>query len=246
LDEQLREGLERLGPDALAIAYLQDHTATYLDPSTLDGVLLTIGRHPRIISTAIGTRPDCLPTPVLDVLASHAARTELLVEVGLQSANDRTLRLVRRGHTVACFTDAVRRLHSRDLRVCAHVILGLPTVGSRGLTREGAQDASATARLLASLDVEAVKLHNCHVLAGTPLADLFLAGLFQPPDLDEYVDLLAPFLEHLPWAVEVHRLVGEARPPALLAPAFTARKAQALQHIRRALGERGAFQGRLA
>ena len=109
---------------------------------------------------------------------------------------------------------------------------------------ETAEDASATARLLGRLGVEAVKLHNCHVLQGTPLADLHRRGRYRPPDLDEYIERLIPFLEHLPPTTEIHRLVGEARPPRLIAPAFTADKARTLERIRAALIERDTWQGK--
>ena len=194
----------------------------------------------------MGTRPDCLPPAIVEVLARYGGQLDLLVELGLQSANPRTLRLVNRAHTVECFVEAVHRLHLRDLRVCAHVILGLPTPTPRGLDREGPADAVATARLIASLGIEAVKLHNCHVLDGTPLAELFRCGLYHPPGLDDYIELLQAFLEHLPEEVEVHRLLGEACRPALLAPAFTGHKLKSLHLIRAALTARGSYQGKQA
>jgi radical SAM protein (TIGR01212 family) len=245
--EQVTQGLARLGPGVAAVAYLRDHTATLLPAERLARVLDELRRAPRVVAVAIGTRPDCLPRPIVDLLARHAAEIDLWVELGLQTANDRTLELIRRGHDVRCFVAAVEQLHRRGIRVCAHVILGLPTPGRRGaIGTETVDDAVATARLIAATGVEAVKLHNCHVLADTPLAELHRRGRYDPPDLAGYIDRLIPFLEHLPPTVEIHRLVGEAREPELLAPAFTGDKAAALAAIRAELAARDTYQGRRA
>ena len=242
IEAQLEQGLARLrGP--LAIAYLQDHTATLLPPGRLHEVLVKVTASSRVVAVTLGTRPDCLPEPILDVLASHAARIDLMVELGLQTTNEEALRLVNRQHTARCFELAIRRLRHRNIRTCAHVILGLPGGGT--WQPLGIDDAVATARFLGRLGVDAVKIHNCHVLDGTALADLYHKGLYDPPDLEGYIARLVALLEHLPPSVEIHRLVGEAHPPLLLAPSFTAEKARALTRIRSALEERDTWQGRL-
>lgn len=247
MQAQVTQGLARLGPQVAAVAYLQDHTATLLPAERLARVLDELRRAPQVVAVAIGTRPDCLPPAIVDLLGHASAELDLWVELGLQTANDRTLELIRRGHDVRCFLAAVERLHRRGIRVCAHVILGLPTPGHRdAIDVESVNDAVATARLIATAGVEAVKLHNCHVLADTPLAELHRQGLYDPPDLAGYIDRLIPFLEHLPPAVEIHRLVGEARAPRLVAPAFTQEKAAALTAIRAELVARDTHQGRRA
>jgi radical SAM protein (TIGR01212 family) len=242
--QELERALARVHPDTAVIAYLQDHSATYLPAAELDRILSAICSVPRVVGINIGTRPDCLPEKILDLLAAYAGRIDLMVELGLQSANEATLGLVGRQHSVSSFEEAVQRLRARGIRTCAHVILGLPTTGE--VRREGIAETIATARLLSSVQVEAVKVHNCHVLEGTGLARLYHEGLYAPPELDEYLELLIAFLEHLPGHVEVHRLVAEARRPPLLAPSFTAEKARSLQRIRDALEERDTYQGRLA
>lgn len=240
---QIERGLAHHRPDVGLIAYVQDHSATYVEPSVLDRALTTIQQIPGLIGIHLGTRPDCLEAPILAILARHARRTGLLLELGLQTADDATLSFVQRAHDVACFTAAVERLHAAGLRVCAHVILGLPAPPPTRV--EGRDQAVATAELLARLGVEAVKVHNCHVLRGTPLEALHSEGLYRPPELEGYIERLVPFLEHLPAEVEVHRMVGEARPPALIAPSFTADKARSLERIRGAFVERETWQGRL-
>jgi uncharacterized protein len=228
------------------IAYFQDHSTTYQTPAELDRQLKVARNSPQVVALHLGTRPDCLPPAILDVLEHHARTIELMVELGLQTANDQTLTFINRQHDVACFTQAVRALHQRGAKVCAHVILGLPTLLPDGqMSCEGAPEAIRTAHLLGELQVAAVKIHNCHVLRGAPLARLYAAGIYQPPDLEGYLARLVPFLEHLPAGMEIHRLVGEARPSILIAPAFTANKNHTLQRIRQELEALDTWQGRL-
>ena len=243
---QLDRALRRLDPGTPVIAYLQDHSVTYMPPARLDELLTMLRRHARIVGVALATRPDCLPGPILEVLERQAhAPWDLIVELGLQSAHDETLKLLNRQHTVAAFDRAVAALHQAGTRVCAHVVLGLPTPGETPelLLNEGRSHARHTARHLGSLGVEAVKVHNSHVLRDSPLEALHSRGRYDPPDLERYLGLLCAFLEHLPAEVEIHRLVGEARRACLVAPAFTANKAATLQRIREHLDRQGLVQG---
>ncbi len=225
------------------IAYLQDHSATYLPAEDLDRVLERIRLLPALVGVHIGTRPDCLPPPVLEVLRRHGAATEILVELGLQSAKEETLEHIGRRHSLECFGLAVQALQEIQVKTCAHVIMGLPTADG---SCEGSQAAITTAEYLATLGISAVKIHNCHVLQGTALAALHARGDYTPPDLEGYLERLIPFIEHLPATVEIHRLVGEARPPRLIAPEFTVDKGRNIHRIRQELIRRDTWQGRLA
>ena len=247
---QLERSLRRLDPDVPVIAYLQDHSATYLPAARLDELLTLLWGHPRVVGISLGTRPDCLPPPVLEALSRHARPPggegePLLVELGLQTAHDETLTLLNRQHTVADFDRAVAALRGAGVAVCAHVVLGLPTPGAdpHHLEREGAAHARRTALHLGAVGVDAVKLHNCHVLRHSPLERLHLEGRYTPPDLACYLDLLAEFLRHLPGQVEIHRLVGESPAARLVGPAFTAQKAATLRKLREGLDQRGLVQG---
>ena len=246
VSSQLDRAFRRLKPGTPVIAYLQDHSATYMPAARLDELFNMLRRHPRIVGVALGTRPDCLPDPILEVLEEHAgAPWDLLVELGLQSAHDQTLQLLNRRHTVADFDGAVAALHQAGVRVCVHVVLGLPTPGSAPgvLVNEGRGHARRTAHHLGIQGVEAVKVHNCHVLRGSPLEALHAQGRYSPPDLERYMDLLCTFLEHLPAEVEIHRLMGEALRACLVSPAFTAQKSGTLQRIRAYLDCKGLVQG---
>lgn len=244
--ETLQNGIVHLQGKAAIIAYLQDHTITHFPPEQLRSILTCLATTPEVVAITLGTRPDCLPTIILNILEETACNKELLIELGLQTANDKTLSFIQRQHTVDCFVSAVERLHQRELKVCAHVILGLPTpeIRDHRFLPEGIAEAIDTARLLGTLGIRGVKIHNCHILEGTRLAELYKQGVYCPPDLDGYLERLVAFIEYLPSAMEIHRLVGEARFPELLTPSFTAEKNHTVQRIRDEFEKRDTWQGR--
>jgi len=172
---------------------------------------------------------------VLDLLQSYRADYEVWVEYGLQSAANATLERIRRGHTVEDFLDAVERTARRGLPVCAHVMLGLPG--------EGREEMTATAGLLAGLPIQGVKIHHCHVIRGTLLAEQWRGGTYQPPAYEEYLARVCDFLERLPWPVTIQRLVGEAPAELLLAPRWGRDKAAILRDIQSELVRRESWQG---
>ncbi len=217
------------------MAYFQAFTNTYAPVERLRALYDEALRYEEVVGLAIGTRPDCVPEPVLDLLEEYSHRTYLWVEYGLQSAHDRTLRLIKRGHTVAQFVEAVKKTKARGIPICAHVILGLP-----GETRE---EMMATADLVASLDLEGIKIHSLCVLRGTELAEMYQRGEFQLPTLEEYLSLVCDFLERLPPRMVIQRLVGEAPADLLVAPSWSLEKRAVLQKIEGELERRGTYQG---
>jgi uncharacterized protein len=188
-----------------------------------------------VVGLTVGTRPDCVPADVLDVLADVHAKTYFWLELGLQSRHDRTLRWLRRGHDYATFVRAFRAAKQRGLRVCVHLILGLP-----GECRE---DMLATADALAELQVDGVKLHLLHVLAGTPLGDLYAENKIQVLEQDEYVALVVDVVERLPPQTLIHRLTGDGPRDQLLAPHWSLNKWQVLNAIDAEFAHRATFQG---
>src|SRR5437763_9027532 len=147
------------------IAYFQAATNTYAPVTKLRRLYDEALDHPQIVGLAVGTRPDCVPDPVLDLLQGYARDRYVGLELGLQSVHDRSLDWMNRGHHFDAFVDAVRRCQGRGLDLCAHVILGLPG--------ESRDDIMATADALASLPINAVKIHNLHVVRDTPLEKMF-------------------------------------------------------------------------
>jgi uncharacterized protein len=237
--EQLAQGKrflrQRYGAQKF-IAYFQAYTNTYGDVHRLRDLYDAALASEDIVGLAIGTRPDCVPEPVLDLLADYAARTYLWLELGLESGHDQTLAFLNRGHTVAAFDDAVRRAQQRHLRLCAHVILGLPG--------ESAADILATARYLAALRLDAVKLHHLHVVRHTVLEKLYHRGAVSLLSLADYASLVVDCLEILPPDMIIMRLMGDAPREMLVAPTWSLDKRLALRHIEQELERRDTYQGK--
>jgi len=204
LMEQLDQGLPRLKKRFKTnkfIAYFQDHTATYAPVELLADIFNQPISRPEIVGLAVGTRPDCLPEPVMELLADLASKTYLWLEIGLQSADDLTLARINRQHSVLDFIQAVKRCKKLSIPVVAHVILGLP-----GETRA---NWLKTAKLIADLQLDGVKIHNIYIPPNTELARQYRNGDFKPLEIEEYLDGVMAFLERLPFSTVIHRLVGE-------------------------------------
>jgi len=187
-------------------------------------------------SLSIATRPDCLPEEVLDYLEELNQRTYLWVELGLQSIHDQTMEWVGRGHTYEDFLKGLEKLRSRGIRVCAHIILGLP-----GETISGMM---ATARAIADLPIQGVKIHLLHVLKGTPLAKIYEREPFPMLSQEEYVSLVADIIEILPPEMIIHRLTGDAPRKDLIAPLWSLKKWEILNAFDKELEQRKTWQGK--
>jgi len=239
ITEQLERGKAKLARRYKAkkfIAYFQSYSNTYGCPQDLETLYLEALAVEDVVGLAIGTRPDCVPDTVLDMLAELNQRTYLWIEYGLQSAHDRTLEVINRGHDVAAFVDAVERSRQRDLDICVHVILGLPD--------ENKTDMLATARALGKLDIQGVKIHLLYVIENTALAELYLRGDYRCLSRKEYVDIVCDFLALLPPQVVIHRLTGDPHPEELLAPKWALDKQTNLRTIRDTLERRDIWQGK--
>ncbi|MFZ2087138.1 MAG: TIGR01212 family radical SAM protein [Desulfobaccales bacterium] len=235
---QLQEGMARLAKRYGAtrfIAYFQSFSNTYAPVPTLRRLYQEALAFPEVVGLSLGTRPDCLSPEILDLLADIAQERLLWLELGLQSAHDRTLKFINRGHDAACFTQAVTAAADRGLEVVAHVILGLPG--------EGPEDMAATARYLAGLPVQGLKIHLLYVVRGSALEELYLAGQYRPLEEMEYIQAVADFLELLPPHLVIHRLTGDPHPEELVAPAWCRDKSRVLAGIREELARRGSRQG---
>jgi hypothetical protein len=218
------------------IAYFQAYTNTYGGVQRLRSLYDEALACEDIVGLAIGTRPDCVPDAVLDLLADYATRTYLWLELGLESGHDQTLVWLNRGHTVAAFDDAVRRAQQRHLRLCTHIILGLPG--------ESPTDMLATVRYLAALRLDAVKLHHLHVVRHTILEKLYHQGQVPLLSLEDYATLVVNCLEILPPETIIMRLMGDAPRAMLVAPTWSRDKRAALQRIERELEHRETYQGK--
>lgn len=217
------------------IAYFQPFSNTWASPDRLRSLYDEALGVDGVVGLAVGTRPDCLPPEVLDLLAEYHRRTYFWLELGLQSSHDATLAFLRRGHDYAAFLAAYEAARERGLRVCVHVILGLP-----GEERE---KMLATAREMARLRVNGIKIHLLHVLRGTPLGDLYARGGVRVLEQTEYVRLAADFIEHLHPGTLIHRLTGDGPRELLLAPLWSLNKWEVLNAIDDELERRDTRQG---
>jgi radical SAM protein (TIGR01212 family) len=240
VSQQLQEGIRRLQARQRVnrfIAYFQPATNTYAPFQRLRQLWTEAIAVPGVVGLTIGTRPDCAPDDVLDLLAEFSGRTWTCVEYGLQTIHDRSLDWMNRGHHYEAFLDAVERTRLRGLDIGAHVILGLP-----GETR---QDMLATAREIARLQLHAVKLHNLYAVKHTLLADQVTFGQTVLPERDEYVQWVVDFLELLPPECVIDRLSGDAPPEFLVGPKWCLDKAAVRAAIDAELQRRDSWQGRL-
>ncbi|MCI0459234.1 MAG: TIGR01212 family radical SAM protein [Gemmataceae bacterium] len=239
LREQLDRGIvilqKRYRADRF-LAYFQAGTNTYAPVEKLRRLYDEALAHPQVVGLAIGTRPDCVPDEVLDLIEGYARDRYVCLELGLQTIHDRSLDWMNRGHHYGSFVDAVRRCQGRGLDLCAHVILGLP-----GETRN---DMLATGQALAGLPLGAVKIHNLHVVRDTPLERMYRAGQVRVLELGEYVEVVCDFLERLPPGMVIQRLSGDAPPDYLVAPAWCLDKQRILSAVQAELERRASWQGR--
>ncbi len=238
--EQMRTGIatvtERYKKVSGFIAYFQPATNTYADVDQLrDLYRLAIDSDPRVVGLAIGTRPDCVPDSVLDLLSQLATDTMVTLELGMQTVDDASLVWMNRAHRHADLVNAVDRARGRGFEICVHVILGVP--GETHAT------AMAAADEISRLGIDAVKIHNLYAVRGTPLGDEVLAGRVTMPDRQEYLTTVADFLQRLPPRVVVERISGDAPPDFLIAPAWCARKSSIRITLDELLTARGKVQG---
>ncbi len=218
------------------LAYFQPYTNTYAKKEVLKKLYDEALGDEDIIGLCIGTRPDCVPDEVLDLIESYARDYHVWIEYGLQSIHDKTLLRINRGHNFAQFEDAVKRTQNRDIFICVHIILGLP-----GETRKGMLE---TAKVLAKMKLDGIKIHHLQVIRGTPLAENFEKGKFKVFSFEGYVPLICDVLELLPPSITIQRLVGEVlQDEILIAPRWNLNKHEILSAIDQELIRRNSFQG---
>jgi len=213
------------------LAYFQAYTNTYADVSELARLYDQALAEPDVIGLSVGTRPDCVPPAVLDLLCRYRdAGHEVWLELGLQSAFDATLLRVNRGHGFAEYQQTLRAARGRGLQVCTHLIAGLPG--------ESPEHSLATLQQVLELGTDGLKIHPLHVVKGTLLANEYRRGEYQPMRRDDYIRLVADMVEQTPPEVVFHRLTGTASPDILLAPHWCSQKWAVLNGITNELERR--------
>jgi radical SAM protein (TIGR01212 family) len=234
--DQVRALLHEKWPDASYLAYFQANTNTYGPVDHLKDLYDTaLSLDPNIVGLSIATRPDALGDEVIDLLASYRERTDLYVELGLQTIHQDTADAINRGHDLACFTDAVRRLRARDIDVVVHIINGLP-----GETKD---DMLATLDYVNSLGIQGIKIHLLHLMKKTAMGIAYERNPWPLLTREEYVDIVVDQIERLDPSVVVHRLTGDAPPDLLIAPLWSKKKFVVMNEIDKELRRRHTHQG---
>ncbi|MEJ6017975.1 TIGR01212 family radical SAM protein [Aeromonas caviae] len=214
------------------LAYFQAYTSTYAEVEYLQRMYEEALSVSDMVGLCVGTRPDCVPDAVLDLLAGYQARGyEVWLELGLQSANDKTLQRINRGHGYAAYVDAVTRAHLRGIKVCAHLIVGLPG--------EAPMDSLETLHRVVETGVEGIKLHPLHVVEGSTLGKAWQAGRLDVLTMEQYVAAAVAMIQYTPPEVVYHRVSASARRPTLLAPAWCENRWSAMTAIAAALARSG-------
>ena len=216
--------------------YFQAYTNTYAPIEILRERYGIVRKFDDIVGIAIGTRPDCVSEGVLDILESYTSDYEVWVEYGLQSIHEKTLKRVNRNHTYKDFLNAARLTRNRNIKICAHLIIGLP-----GETKN---NIMATAREMGRLKLDGVKIHPLHVVKDTKLAELFKEGLYKALELDEFVEIATDFLGYLWPQTVIQRISADCPEELLIAPCWILEKNALLNKLDKRLAEKDVFQGK--
>lgn len=239
---QLKEGklfFARKYPEMKYLAYFQAYTNTYGEVKEVIRKYEEALAVDDVVGIVIGTRPDCMPDELLAYLSELNRRTFLLVEYGIESANDETLRRINRGHTFAETEIAVRRTAEAGIRVGGHVILGLPGEGHDELMRQ--------ASILSVLPLTTLKLHQLQLIRGTRMVHEYETHpeMFHLYSADEYIDLAIDYIERLRPDLVLERFVSQSPKELLLAPDWGLKNHEFTEKVKKRMRERGAYQGRL-
>ena len=224
--DQISAGIEMVSKkieNGKYIAYFQAFTNTYGPIEKLESLYMEAIHDPRIVALAIGTRPDCLPPEVLNLLERLNQIKPVFVELGLQTIHEKTASFIRRGYPLSCFDEAVLNLHKIGVLTVVHLILGLP-----GETTDMMLES---VRYLNQLPVHGVKFSMLHILKNTDLAAYYEEHPFDVFTLDSYVDLLLKCIENLSPEIVIHRLTGDGPKNLLIAPVWSLHKRKVLNTI---------------
>ena len=229
IGEQVRSALAEAKEDDIFVAYFQNFTNTYADVKTLkeryDAALID----ERIKILAIGTRPDCIDEEKAKLIASYKNKCDVWVELGLQTADDNTAKIINRGYPRVVFENAMKILEKYDIPVVVHLIVGLPG--------ENIDNVKKTVEYIKGFNLFGVKTHSMYVMEGTTLADMYRNGQYTPISQNEYTDTVAYILKNIPKEWVVHRLTGDCPRDLLVAPEWNLRKNETISKIVEKLGK---------
>jgi radical SAM protein (TIGR01212 family) len=218
------------------IAYFQTFTNTYAPVEKLQTLYDEALTEENVLGLSIGTRPDCVPPEAIALLKEYAQKYHVWLELGLQSAHDKTLRLINRGHNFQQFLDAVKTCTGHGINLCVHIIIGLPG--------ESDKDVLQTANSIAALPINGIKIHSLLALEGTALGKMYKNGSIKLITKEKYASLVADVLEILPPEMVIQRLTADGYRDIFLAPSWAMNKLDVLNSINRELERRDSYQGK--
>lgn len=233
---KVRDNTLKKWPNAKYIGYFQAGTNTYADAETLKSKYEPILKLDNVIGLNIATRCDALDKDILDYLEDLNNRTDLIVELGLQTIHESTSKLINRGHTLKQFEDAVLELRKRNIDVVVHIINGLPFE-----TKEMMLD---TVRYLNKLDIQGIKIHMLFILKDTPILNLYNTTHFHVLSKEEYIDVVIDQLELLRPEIVIHRITGDPIRELLVEPSWLLKKFSVLDDIDKEMVRRDSYQGK--
>lgn len=241
ITEQINEAIIRISSKVKVdkyIAYFQAYTNTYASVEYLEKIFTEAIVNPQIVALSIGTRPDCLPNDVIELLNRLNTIKPIFVELGFQTSNESTAKLIRRCYNNKVFSDAVNLLSEAGIETIVHVIIGLPT--------ETELDVLNTIRYINTLPVSGVKLQLMHILKNTELSNIYLESpeLFKFMALDDYVNTVCKCISILRSDIVIHRLTGDGPKNLLIAPLWSGNKKLVLNTINKALRDKNIIQGK--
>lgn len=237
VEEQIEQGVKNLSQRFKAqkfMSYFQAYSNTYKPVNELEKIYNSSLNHKDIVGISIGTRPDCVDEEKLNLISSYKDDYYTWIEYGLQSIHDKTLKKINRGHDFDCFLKAYEMTKNKGINVCVHVILNL---------WETHDEMIETAKKLAELEVDGIKLHMLCALENTRLANIYEQGGIDFMSEEDYIQTVCDFLEYLPKTTTIHRLAGNGLKKNLIAPKWLGKKMDCLNKIDRELLKRGSCQG---
>lgn len=235
IQEQVIQSINKLQNQFKAqafMAYFQSYSNTYAKVEKLKEIYDSAYCDDRVISIAIGTRPDCVDSEKLDLIAKYP---NPWIEYGIQSVHNETLKWMNRGHDFECFKQAVIETKKRGIKVCAHIILGFPN--------ETKEMMLTTAKRLAELEVDGLKIHMLTVLADSPLVRLYEKEPFYLMNMEQYCEIVCDILELLPPKTTIHRIAGTGYSKTTITPKWVNRRFEILNLIDKMMLQRNATQG---
>lgn len=242
IDQQLEEGKQffsRKYPDMKYLAYFQAYTNTYSEIENLKSKYEEALQVDGVVGLVIGTRPDCMPDALLDYFENLNKHCFVLLEYGIESTNDVTLKRINRGHTYTDTVSAVERTAERGILTGGHVILGLPG--------EEKDDIIRQAKTLSDLPLTTLKIHQLQLIRGTAMAREYekCPGDFHLFDIDEYIDVVIDYLQHLQPDIVLERFISQSPKELLIAPDWGLKNYEFTARVRKRMIEREAYQGKM-